>query len=920
MAPVSRRRPSLENKLKDILDFAASLLSDLRTRNTPSALTTDLCSYLDDIPAGRSAVVASKFHDLDRHGTELWNLSAQLRRDGSATAELICLVRVFAYLLLDCAQGSAGGTLRNALRVFKVALRTTKHCLEHGQLNLAERVVEKAAAYEESLIRSSNENSLGDQTVLVGLSREYFIVRIAVAWRQNRLDIAEFMLSKLTPSVNVLDPASAESLGDILFEIGKDQHAKKQYQEAVRWLEMADDVLVAQSLENLSGEACDLKTSIMHTLVRTLMNLPGEDNNERAWNIVTNMDNEPGDRLVVLLLKLDLLAADERSPLQNYSEILERVTRTVHLTESNFKTIMHHVHKLKSRNADMTFHVLETLLLERLAVAEKAEWVEKALVTTIWIVTTSAGVIGGEQFLEKLFDSLHVKLDKPLGQPATHAGQMLLWKTIEVSYSQENYSNTERWCLLALHKILGNAGDLNNGKIQRKLILCAMGRQDPLKAREIYAQMSEMNQHDHLTQYLLYKVALRCGDTELAEECLTAVSNASSKDATLLYACVLEAQTSGNKVQATAAMQAVLEKYQYGAPSGVYLPALLRCTIRLLIHEMEGNEAQSTENIVAICKVFEGAAAQIKLTRRDRRDETFSMVELDWFSRNSYNLALKYCTVWEPSQTLGLLQTCLKFIDLYPPDTESSIIADLSLRHMFCDFLGGSLLVVLARGCDGLEDQLQYYLGVRKYADDFQTRLHEQLGRLEGGAKVDLQRKHATLRAFDFEAAVQLKAWADLEPLIKGCQTCDDPELFGRLADTMLCSEAPVETKITTLQQIINVTWRLQGIDIAKLSRWIRCLVRLAIPSTPDIAEHLLDQAITLAKDATTKSTPYPPVELEWLATTTFNRAVDFYCAGEDAACRRWADRALQLATSYPDEGAFRKVLQEKYLALTWEK
>ncbi|SLM35896.1 Tetratricopeptide-like helical domain [Lasallia pustulata] len=708
MAPASRRRPSLENKLKDILgtvnplgyagvelmayyvDFAASLLSDLRTRNTPSALTTDLCSYLDDIPAGRSAVVASKFHDLDRHGTELWNLSAQLRRDGSATAELICLVRVFAYLLLDCAQGSAGGTLRNALRVFKVALRTTKHCLEHGQLNLAERVVEKAAAYEESLIRSSNENSLGDKTVLVGLSREYFIVRIAVAWRQNRLDIAEFMLSKLTPSVNVLDPASAESLGDILFEIGKDQHAKKQYQEAVRWLEMADDVLVAQSLENLSGEACDLKTSIMHTLVRTLMNLPGEDNNERAWNIVTNMDNEPGDRLVVLLLKLDLLAADERSPLQNYSEILERVTRTVHLTESNFKTIMHHVHKLKSRNADMTFHVLETLLLERLAVAEKAEWVEKALVTTIWIVTTSAGVTGGEQFLEKLFDSLHVKLDKPLGQPATHAGQMLLWKTIEVSYSQENYSNTERWCLLALHKILGNAGDLNNGKIQRKLILCAMGRQDPLKAREIYAQMSEMNQHDHLTQYLLYK-------------------------------------TSGNKVQATAAMQAVLEKYQYGAPSGVYLPALLRCTIRLLIHEMEGNEAQSTENIVAI-------------------------------------------------------------------------------------------------------------------------------------------------------------------------------------------------SKITTLQQIINVTWRLQGIDIAKLSRWIRCLVRLAIPSTPDIAEHLLDQAITLAKDATTKSTPYPPVELEWLATTTFNRAVDFYCAGEDAACRRWADRALQLATSYPDEGAFRKVLQEKYLALTWEK
>lgn len=34
------------------------------------------------------------------------------------------------------------------------------------------------------------------------------------------------------------------------------------------------------------------------------------------------------------------------------------------------------------------------------------------------------------------------------------------------------------------------------------------------------------------------------------------------------------------------------------------------CTIRLLIHEMEGNEAQSTENIVAICKVFEGGESR----------------------------------------------------------------------------------------------------------------------------------------------------------------------------------------------------------------------------------------------------------------------------------------------------------------------
>lgn len=48
-----------------------------------------------------------------------------------------------------------------------------------------------------------------------------------------------------------------------------------------------------------------------------------------------------------------------------------------------------------------------------------------------------------------------------------------------------------------------------------------------------------------------------------------------------------------------------------------------------------------------------------------------------------------------------------QLIDLYPPDPGSSGGPDLSLRRMFCDFLAGSLLVVLARGCDGVEDQVR---------------------------------------------------------------------------------------------------------------------------------------------------------------------------------------------------------------------
>jgi hypothetical protein len=61
-----------------------------------------------------------------------------------------------------------------------------------------------------------------------------------------------------------------------------------------------------------------------------------------------------------------------------------------------------------------------------------------------------------------------------------------------------------------------------------------------------------------------------------AAECLDVVCRSSAKDATLLYACVMEAQSIGDKRQAINALERVLDKYDYAAPAGIHLPALLR--------------------------------------------------------------------------------------------------------------------------------------------------------------------------------------------------------------------------------------------------------------------------------------------------------------------------------------------------------
>ncbi|KAF6237882.1 hypothetical protein HO173_004083 [Letharia columbiana] len=142
------------------------------------------------------------------------------------------------------------------------------------------------------------------------------------------------------------------------------------------------------------------------------------------------------------------------------------------------------------------------------------------------------------------------------------------------------------------------------------------------------------------------------------------------------------------------------------------------------------------------------------------------------------------------------------------------------------------------------------------------------------------------------------------------------------------------------LQQIINITWQHNNGGTDKLSRWIRCLFSLAL-SERDIAVQLLDQAVTIAEDARKvrdstpsicssddliqvissplqQSKPYPPEELEWLATTTFNRAIDFYCTSQDVPCRLWAEKALALSNLCEDGGALHEVLQQKYQGLSW--
>lgn len=143
------------------------------------------------LPAPPSTV--ARQDELDRLGTELWNLSTRLRRDDweskgntkdhvTAGKRALCLLRVFSFLLLDTAsiQAIKAKERKSCIRLAKVALKAARICIESGDLDSATKVLERASDYQDALDKSAHHD--GEEEAEIGrqLRVEYFAVRISL--------------------------------------------------------------------------------------------------------------------------------------------------------------------------------------------------------------------------------------------------------------------------------------------------------------------------------------------------------------------------------------------------------------------------------------------------------------------------------------------------------------------------------------------------------------------------------------------------------------------------------------------------------------------------------------------------------------------------------------------------------------------
>ncbi|KAL9006440.1 MAG: hypothetical protein Q9188_000794 [Gyalolechia gomerana] len=443
MASISKSNPKDITKCSSVLVFAAKLERTLREAvDTLPSLTASLHENIEKVDLIYASATATKNRDLDGRGTTIWNLTSK-HKDDVALAETLALARAFACLLLDCAQQSEPGAAASKgspllrfqafpliatiddIRVLKITLKASKWCLDKGQLGVAEKVIERAAFYEQRLQRRL-PNKVGQALAPTSrqLASQYHILRIALAWRRERLDLADFFFAKLNAAGTVHNTV-AEELADILFEIGRNQATKQSYSTAIQWLERAHDTLISQIPEDLSTDASALRGCIVHTLVHALLKQRSEENNLRAWKIIQELEKETDNPITVSLLKLQVLTGDQ-SPAQDYHEILVQVIRQIHLSDLNVKTILHHVHELRRRSARLAHTALAALLSERLLAINEIAWVEKTLITILWNCTTSTDPGDMTDQLEELLSQVASRPHSSLTTSATHAAQIAL--------------------------------------------------------------------------------------------------------------------------------------------------------------------------------------------------------------------------------------------------------------------------------------------------------------------------------------------------------------------------------------------------------------------------------------------------------------------------------------------------------------
>lgn len=430
----------------------------------------------------------------------------------------------------------------------------------------------------------------------------------------------------LRPSLPV---SSAEAMADTLQHIGADMSSKGNHTLALQWFQRAHDLVNAQSLEQLSAHGLELRLAICHGRFQSLLALGSAESLQEASNLVAYVESEIGDKPVVLHWRLEIL---QRSPGEVFdaeacTSILRRMIHCFDHSDELFRFLLHQLKELRDRSERLACGLLDEFMRLHVLRSANVTWINKAVTKRVWMATTQSDDEASLRTLHGLMENAHDGLSGPLKPEAAGAvhlvsGQsgvetktdtvrQLVWKKAEALFATQQFAAADAWCELALHQLFASGGEANAGKFGRKRILCALKLNDAEKAKDAYHSMPKGPQEDVLTGYLMFKVSLLSWDHELGCQSIANLSKASdmARSRDVLFACVREAQQFGDRLCTLAALKAVADSWAVGGLASDSLPAILRCTIRLMLVAEEeedgskgmGEKPDFTEDM---CEIF----------------------------------------------------------------------------------------------------------------------------------------------------------------------------------------------------------------------------------------------------------------------------------------------------------------------------
>lgn len=826
-----------------------------------------LCTQMREAISGGCPKLSSKSTatatttaaDFDRKGTEVWNLvSRSGQEDQGNTSKVLPLLQCFALLLLGTSASASSvkvtAKVPTTVRILRISLQAASTCIRSSELELATDVLQTAADYAawlENICHTDRTRSNDPANVTArDLVAEYWLLRSTLSWKQGRLDLSEIHFNRAKESMS-LGKSVSIYIADVAFEIGKDLVKQSNASEGIPWFEQALNALEQIPYDEFESDACDLRLSIAREFARASIMENTDASRSKAADLISYIESEQGIKLGVLLLKTDLLWSTGTPESAQYQIIISQMIHKVVLNHSTFKAVLVQIKKLQGLSATLARRSLEVFITSRLLDHGETLFIEKAVILLIWICSMQSAEEVDLRGLQHTLESCYSSLSSSFSEEATHAAQSLCWKSIDLSLQARLFEDAEKWCRIARSVLFANAGDGNNIKLARKLMLISLSAGKTSVAREAYHQMPQSGQMSAYSQYLLYRVALSDGDNDLAEQCLGCLLQASDADADLLCACAHEAQKSASRLHVLQVLRTVLQKSKSTTVTGLDKAVLLRCMIQMLITELTSDDGKMESHLQEISGLFK-AASSIEWPADDNKDST--VLEVEWFAMATYNAVIQYIAVIDAALTLDMVESCLSLTKLLDNMQQGQDKERLRCRLSTCHYLAASCCAALARSEDHKVSAERYYTCLLKHVSSFTEVVADMLDVVEDNEEqtANASRSSQLLR-LEIEALFKLQQLDLLDQRLENCVQQVAGDHLELLADLVMSihsvmleqhTESHHLARIPTIMQnIVNQSWRKSQGDMTKLARWLRCVFRMTSKSDPETALRIVEQA-----------------------------------------------------------------------------